>query len=76
MNRITPSISLNEEEQEILNKWKKFIGESDTSRSLKMALFFSVNVAHSLFGDKLSDLLKRRIRFDKREIELERQLNP
>jgi hypothetical protein len=75
MTRITPSISLNDEEQVILAKWKEFIGESDTSRSLKMALFFSDNVAHSLFGDKLSDLLQRRILYDKKAVELKKELN-
>lgn len=69
MKRITPSISLNEEEQKDLEEWKKFIGEVDTSRSLKQALFFANNVARNLFGPKLTDLLQRRIRYDKRNFE-------
>lgn len=68
MTRITPSISLNEEEQKILKNWQNFIGETDTSKSLKAALFFADNVAHSLFGDKLTDLLKRRVKFDKLDL--------
>jgi len=69
MPRITPSISLNDEEQELLKEWKRFIGEVDTSRAIKEALYFANNVALNLFGPKLTDLLQRRIRYDKKELE-------
>ncbi len=67
MGRITPSISLNDEEQQDLSEWKRFIGETDTSKALKAALFFSNNVARNLFGAKLTHLLQRRIKFDNLE---------
>ena len=72
MARITPSISLNDEEQQDLKEWQTFIGETDRSKSLKAALFFANNVAHSLFGSKLTHLLQRRIKFDKLEEEHKR----
>lgn len=72
MKRITPSVSLNEEEQKVLESWQKFIGEPDRSKSLKAALFFADNVAHKLFGGKLSGLLQRRIKYDKLEKEYQR----
>jgi hypothetical protein len=75
MSRITPSISLNDEEQQDLAEWKRFIGETDTSKALKAALFFSNNVARNLFGFKLSNLLQRRVKFDKLEKEFEANQN-
>lgn len=75
MARITPSVSLNDEEQEILEAWQRFIGEPDRSRALKSALFFADSVAHKLFGDKLSDLLRRRVKYDKLEIAREKAKN-
>lgn len=75
INRITPSISLNDQEQQDLKEWKRFIGETDTSKALKAALFFSNNVARNLFGHKLSNLLQRRMKFDKLEKEFEIQQN-
>lgn len=74
MGRITPSISLNEEEQQDLKQWQEFIGETDRSRSLKAALFFANNVAHNLFGSKLTNLLQRRIKYDKLEKEQQEAL--
>lgn len=75
MARITPSISLNEEEQKTLAEWKKFCGEPDTSRALKHALNFSRNVALNLFGSKLSGILSTRVKYDKLEKDLEKQIN-
>ena len=73
MARITPSISLNENEQKELEIWKKFIGEPDTSKAIKSALFFAVNVALRLFGPKLTHLLQRRTAYDKAEREFYQQ---
>lgn len=64
MGRITPSISLNEEEQETLAEWQRFAGEPDRSRAIKYALNFARNVALGLFGTKLSESLTTRNRYD------------
>jgi len=47
-------------DEETLDRLKKLLGQSDSSKAIRGAMNFCVNVAHTLFSGNLNNMFKRK----------------
>ena len=59
MKRKLIALSVRVDEEE-LEKAKKVLGLSDSSKCVRACMNFTVNVTHGLFGGNIQDMFKRR----------------